>query len=73
MATSNPKTQQHLDSLCLSPVVIVALGAHARSEERLIGLQAGVGRLIGAICNLRLPSLRLPRIAQASRILRSFH
>jgi len=72
MATSNTKPQHHRDGLGLSPVVIVARGAQARSEERLIGLQAGIGRLIGSICDIRLPSLRLPRIAHASQVFRTF-
>lgn len=69
MATSNPSTH---DGLSLSPVVIVALGSQADADERLIDLQAATGRLIGLICNVRLPSLRLPCIAHAAQFLRTF-
>jgi len=70
MATSNPSTRRN--GLSLSPAVIVALGAPAQADERLIGLQTVTGRLITFVCDIRLPSLRLPRIARAAQFLRTF-
>jgi hypothetical protein len=47
--------RQPADGLGLVPVTIVALGPSARPVERLIGLQAAVGRFMGWIASLRLP------------------
>jgi len=56
------------NGLGLIPVAIVAFGHPARPVERLIGLQAGVGRFISWIAGLRLPRFGV-RTVRPTRIL----
>lgn len=53
----------------LSPIVIVALGQPARPVERLIGLQAAVGRLTAWVAGLRLVRIPDQTATRTTRIL----
>ena len=53
----------------LSPLVIVAIGRPTRPVERLIGLQAAVGRLIAWVAGLRLVRFPYQTATRPTRIL----
>jgi hypothetical protein len=53
----------------LSPFVIVALGQPARPVERLIGLQAAIGRFIAWVAGLRLVRIPDQTATRTARIL----
>jgi hypothetical protein len=51
----HPNDRNPADGLGLIPVTILAFGHPTRPVERLIGLQAAVGRFIAWIAALQLP------------------
>lgn len=58
----------HSDGLDLSPVVIAAFGHPARPAERLIGLQATVGRVVAWVAGLCLPRRSIRTVGRATRL-----
>jgi hypothetical protein len=46
------------NGLSLIPAAIVAVGPSEQPVERLVGLQSAVARIVGWLCDLRLPRLR---------------